>query len=309
MIEEILMEDQSNDSLQCLAASEISKAFILQDVVGKATIFQSQMGPLSELSNSLLRTAMVNFELPIIDFSPILNAFYDSLKPVFDSFKKLNPVIAQASVIMANNGWWVVRFLPIAFYSKLINVEHEITPGELTGFITNYANRKRCEQLTKMVSTWDVDIFRSRKEIFEQALWAHARKKYAVTVPALIVQVEGIIREFVASYDGGFTSWRLEPIMNRFKQKFAQIESAPQKQEMDFAEVEALMNYHNLKTLEKLYAAYDPRSHTDPSDVNRNAVSHGLWLSYSTKETSTKLFLLLDMLHSMLHQLKERSKA
>src|SRR4051794_18925862 len=61
--------------------------------------------------------------------------------------------------------------------------------------------------------------------------------------------VEGIIREFVAAHDSGFTSWRLEAVMNRFKQKFAQIESAPQKQEMEFDEVEALMNYHNLKTL------------------------------------------------------------
>lgn len=53
-----------------------------------------------------------------------------------------------------------------------------------------------------------------------------------------------------------------------------------------------------------LYATYAPESHQEPDGLLRHAVAHGLWLNYGKVELSTRLFLLLDMLHSMLRQLE-----
>jgi hypothetical protein len=271
------------------------------------SIGQELLGFLRNATKSLEQPVLFRFEPPTIDFRPLLGNFEDGVERLFESFKKLNPVLAKASAIMASNGWWIVGSLPISFYGKLIEIEDQVDSSEITDYITAFANENDCKQLVDIVDSWEVDVFQHRKEIFEQALWAHIRKKFALTVPALIVQVEGVIREFMATYGDGFVAWRLESVIGQLKQKFSQLEVAPQEQEIGFEEVESLINYHNLNTLEKLYDAYDPRSHDDPSDVNRNAISHGLWLSYSTSEFSTKLFLLLDMLHSMFHQLKKRS--
>ncbi|MFY9823910.1 MAG: hypothetical protein WAM82_21200 [Thermoanaerobaculia bacterium] len=300
------MDNKAKDSLPNLAvASELARSLALQTMVGFDAI-QAQMElQLKQATNAIeaiIRPHITKIDFPVLDLKPLLSSFDQSFEKLFASFKKLNPILAQASVIMTENGWWIVRFFSIDFYRELIKAKDSITPEALTNYITRQANLRRCEQLENIVESWKVDAFQRRKENFSQALWVHRRKKYCVTVPALILHIEGIIREFVAN-DDGFTAWRFESVLNSFKRKFAKIEAAPPRKEIEFNEVNALVNYHNLKTLEKLYSIYDPGSHIDPDDLNRHAVSHGLWLHYSTVEISTKLFLLLDMLHSMLHQL------
>lgn len=280
------MEDKVKDFLQRLAASD----------------------PLRDLTGSILQSSMKIEDSghPMLTLNEGIDAAFSSLKNLDSVFAQaqanLVSVFAQASEIMAQNGWWIVGFLPMPFYVELIRIRDRVTFDEITEYITHYANDKKCAELTSIVNTWESHIFEDREEIFKQALWAHYRKKYAVTVPALIVQFEGIVRDFIEIHDGK-TKWRFENVLPLFNQKFAQIEAAPEKQEMEWGEIEALMNYHNLKSLKKLYEGHAPNSHAAPSDVNRHAVGHGLWLGYATEEISTKCFLLLDMLHSMLRQL------
>ncbi|MEM8534896.1 MAG: hypothetical protein AAGF95_28915 [Chloroflexota bacterium] len=283
------------------------------------------MGPFEKLADSLLQSAIfkssdfakyidndfplpthfnidpTDFPLPThfnIDLSQIPDNFYEN---VLDS----NHVFAQASEIMGNNGWWIVLSLPAIFYMELANRKEQLTSEDIDKYITDYVNQDNHHLLTNIVRSWKVDFFQLRKDIFEQALWAHTHSKYAITVPALVIQVEGIIRELVKTSDNGFTSWGIQKVIERFEKNFKQLESIPRKEEMKFGDLTAIMNYYNLKTIERLYGDYDPKNHTNPQDINRHAVAHGLWLNYSDRTTSTKLFLLLDMIHSMVQRFRE----
>lgn len=232
----------------------------------------------------------------------------DAISKLAEEFEKLYPHLAKASQVMFDRGWWIVRCMPLMFYVNLVEREDEVTAEGLTQVIIKYANKNKCEILAKTIAKWHTPAFAERTAIFEQALWAHKRKKYALTVPALIIQVEGVIRQFVKEEDGGFTDRRFDTVRKRFEDKFKQLSDVPHGQKVSYRDVEAIMNYYNLAFLKKLYDRYDPSQHTEPVDVNRHALSHGLWLTYSTVEMSTKLFLVLDTLHAMLKQVKEDGK-
>jgi len=296
------MSEEESPIFQALKAVDMSQFKVLDSFGVPETIRKDITTSLNNYSGSVLDLSKI--ELPTFDFSSFTKSLSETFESIFSQFERFNPTIAQAAIILAQHKWWIVPSMPIIFYQRIVELERELTTESVTNSIVKYMNKNRQENLERIVDKWKANVFQRRTEIFQQALWAHARKKYAITVPALIVQVEGIIREFVSLTDSGYTSWRLEPIMNRLKQKFYQLERADREEKMKFEDVEAVMNYHNLRTLEKLFSAYDPRTPTEPNDVNRHAVSHGLWLSYSTNETSTKLFLLLDMLHLILEQLE-----
>lgn len=283
-----------------IAATEEWRARFLQTVIGPSDlkIIERTSRELREWENSFSQLKRA-WESSFSQFKNAIQSQAEQLSGKIVAPKELASAFKQSAEIMEKNGWWILPSLPLAFYSsRLIRVKDQITPETLTTLITRYANEDSCAELTRIVSAWTVDFFQRRKGIFEQTLWVHCREKYAVTVPALVVQIEGIIRDFV-EVEVGFTSWHFDRVRDRFTKKFGQIEAVPQEERM-----EAIMNFYNLKALERLYNAHSPTSHADPSDVNRHALSHGLWLSYAKEEYSTKLFLLLDMLHSMLHQLQ-----
>ncbi|HNP70827.1 MAG TPA: hypothetical protein PKK15_06960 [Kouleothrix sp.] len=227
----------------------------------------------------------------------------DSIKSSNATLKKINPTIAKASVVLSKNGWWIVGTIPISFYYKIIEMEEQISSEDITRIIVEYINLDNHKRLNDIVHRWNVEPFRRRREIFDQALWAHTNEKYALTTPTLIIHVEGIIREFVEAHDK-FTSWRTDRVLAKFKERFTQIQGSEEKPEIEFEELEAILNYYNLKALNKLYSDHSPERHTEPDDINRNAISHGRWTSYANLEISTKMFLLIDMLHSMIHQLQ-----
>ena len=68
-------------------------------------------------------------------------------------------------------------------------------------------------------------------------------------------------------------------------------------------DIQALINYHNLAFLESLYAHYNPTNRMEPVALNRHALAHGLWLTYASEEASTRSFLFLDMVHSLVDEL------
>lgn len=250
-------------------------------------------------------------ELPRFDFSSFVASVIDeAIKPIRESLDNLSTTMAKAAVVMFKNGWWLIHSLPIAFYSQVAANGDKVTREELTTKIVSLFNEDKCRHLAALVNGWHLGPFGNvqRGKIFQDALEGHILGKYTMTVPAIIDQVEGIIREFVRATDNNFTAWKFDRVRVRFRDRFIRISQIPEGRPLTFDELRAVQNYYNLAILEKLYGDYDPRQHKDPEMVNRNALDHGLWLNYHTIEASTWLFLLFDMLHSMLEQLTRDSK-
>lgn len=220
-----------------------------------------------------------------------------------EMFDELNPYMAKAAVLFAKHGWWIVDALPVSIYVKLVKREDTITEPTLTDLIVRFANRNKGQDLVEMVEGWNVTAFKRREVIFRDALWAHKRKKYTLTVPALIPHLEGIVREVVGSSKRARNGFKV--VQNKFRNRFKQASSAPLGHRVTYDEVRALENFYNLGALEQIYRRFTPVPAAKLA-LNRHGIAHGLWLDYGSIQASTKILLLFDMLHSMLQQLERK---
>ena len=245
-----------------------------------------------EEANTLLRTVTLDAQLSLAQ----------SLIKLKARFQEIDQCLAKAAIIMDKNGWWVVGHLPLPFYEHLVKLGDRVIPKKLDELIIDYFNRNDAAKLCEVVEGWKADAFRERKGIFTDALWAHQNGKYMVSIPALILQVEGVIRSFVEAQDN-FSNRSFRKVLDEFKKRFATLASVPTDRPATTEEVISIENYYNLRTLETLYESYSPENHQDPDAMRRHAIAHGLWINYGSVEFSTKIFLQLDMLHSMLRQL------
>lgn len=210
--------------------------------------------------------------------------------------------MAKVTPIMYKHGWWVIGRLPEAAYEYILENQDALTLADLGAVINQHFSQDNCKTLEETVEAWNAAPFLPRRAIFGAALWAHRQKKYLLSVPTLTVQVEGVIRSFVSA-NKKFTHRRFQKVLNEFKKSFAVLSDIPTDRPASLKEVIAIINYYNLRALEALYDAYAPERHQDPVSIRRHAIAHGLWTNYDSEEFSLKLFLQLDMLHSMLVQL------
>lgn len=249
----------------------------------------------------------IEFKLPTIEFSSLAESMIrESTRGIEEAIKRFNPILAKASSVMARHGWWIIRQLPVRFYSDVANRDEDVTREDLNNYILGWFRQNEWEPLTKVVNGWTLNGFSIRTPHFQDALEVHKQGRYTMTVPGLVIHIEGIIREFIQITDN-FTDRSFLPIRDRFREKFEQVTDLPQDHELDFDDVQALENYYNLQVIESLYQNYRPEQHQAPDGISRHAIGHGMWIDYGTEEGSLYLFLLLDMVHAMLEQLESDS--
>ncbi len=148
----------------------------------------------------------------------------ESLKGIAEYFDKYNPFIAKASQILSKHGWWIMNDIPISFYVEVAQKGDKVTAEEITIALTKYFNTKKYERLTHLVNRWGLDQFATRTNIFQDSLWAHKRKRYTLSVPALIVQVEAIIREYIKdNIDPKFTARKPKDLRVEFNNQFQKL--------------------------------------------------------------------------------------
>lgn len=211
--------------------------------------------------------------------------------------------LARVSPIMDKNDWWLVAGLPITFYEHIVQKQDSVTAEEITKIIVKFFNHEKAKKLGQIVESWNAAPFTLREQFFDEALWAHQNARFNLSVSVLIGQVEGLIRDFVAT-KYAFTHRSFYRVRGVFSSRFKVLTELLTENTATVEEVNAIVNYHNLKKLDELYDAYDPSSHHKSERLRRHAVAHGLSLNYGTVELSTRLFLLLDMLHSMVKQIE-----
>jgi len=257
------------------------------------------------MQETAIRSEFLRRQIP--DWVALLQVEVEGRLKISPSVVKKRVLEMQdAAKLMNEHGWWLLMNLTIPFYLKLLEVKEHVTPEWLTSVITAEFNRDNCLELEKMVRSWSTEPFVKRRDIFDDALWAHRLGKYTLTVPTLMLQVEGIIRHFMES-SYGVRAYRFADVKARFRERVRAIEELPEEEELSFAQLQLLANYYNLEYLDTVFSRYDPSQHVEPGDLNRNAMYHGLWITYASMGFSTKLFLLLDTLESVLGQLAGES--
>jgi len=152
---------------------------------------------------------------------------------------------------------------------------------------------------------WKLEEFSNNQEIFEDSLWAHRKSKFTLTVPALTIQVEGILR----SYFNHISEWSINAYREELKKEYEQMfESKDENVHL----INKLLHMQNVEFLDeginRFTESFDPGEPRDFDDLHRNPLFHGQYKNYNSIEMSTKLFLFLDMLHYILSDLDNHNQ-
>jgi hypothetical protein len=177
--------------------------------------------------------------------------------------------------------------------------------SELDKLIPEYFRRDDHAPLSEMVGSWYLYV-EDRRQVFEDALWAHKQERYTLSIPALAAQVEGILRELAQRYGGPSNEWetRFYRLLGYNRDQppraWTPEEVLPEFLDLPLAErIKRADDLRNHFTLVRINALYEEGNFTNPvfaSSVNRHAILHGVFLNFGEVE-SLKLFFVLDLLH------------
>ncbi|AUB54909.1 hypothetical protein BK007_01990 [Methanobacterium subterraneum] len=244
----------------------------------------------------------------MLDIPDISLEIDTALKPLKETLDKISPELIiqnleKSAEIMFENGWWLIPSMPFPFYTQLIELK-DINQKDLTDYLVKYHNEKDCIELDNLIISWKLDEFNEKKEIFEDALWAHKKSKFTLTVPTLTVQVEGVLRNY---FDPEFKP-QIDGYRKKLKKKYTQT-MKNKNEKLSYVDIfDNFTKMQNIKflkngidTFTESFWGENPR---DFDDIHRNALLHGQCKNY-TREMSTKLFLFLDMIHYILNDLEK----
>lgn len=79
-------------------------------------------------------------------------------------------------------------------------------------WIVEFMNKNDCSHFTKIVDSWDSDLFKDKSIIFQEALQAHKEGRYVLSIPALTLQIEPI-KDFLQVSHKEYLCWLINSFM------------------------------------------------------------------------------------------------
>lgn len=225
-----------------------------------------------------------------------LTSFQEALSRVTFSFRPLLDEISRAQArqlerILRRYHWWPVPGLPPEFYLGILDLVEQGQTRRVNRYICDWFRWNRYRRLGRMVRRWDDnEYFRCRRHIYNQALMAHRRGWYNLTVPALMPLVEGVARDYLQK-EHGITERSgkvaIEEALNR------NIPPSVFREELQ----QALIRFLTSSTF-----ADTDHDGILPSgyELNRHGVAHSRHLRYGTEVNSLRCFLLLETLYQFI---------
>lgn len=144
---------------------------------------------------------------------------------------------------------------------------------------------------------WNFEMFDRRKELIQEALYAHKNGQFRLSIHALLPQIEGIITDWIYTrLPESEIPWRQESKTKKFRDL---VLDKPPTTFTYRRIVESTVNFviggPVLKTFKRWI------SQIDKAFPNRHVVQHGKYDdSLFTEENSAKLFLLLDTIYHII---------
>lgn len=140
---------------------------------------------------------------------------------------------------------------------------------------------------------WDIEAFKKRAELIEDAVSSHESGKYRLSIHALVPHIEGIISDYVYSKLGDSIPFRQESKTKKFQDLLLNKELSLYTFN---AVVQSASDFILSGPVLKTFGNWSMKM--DNLFPNRHVVEHGRYDdSIFTEENSIKLFLLLDTIH------------
>lgn len=221
-----------------------------------------------------------------------------SIKSIFEGVSEDIKIIRR---VLPESGWWLapsILHLPAGLVTEGAEAARNYINGQkdaIDNFFVNICQKDDNVFLKKMVKKWDKNTyFKSWLNIINDTLWAHTQEKYTLSVPTLLLAIEGIATKYCETNIGS-----VKNIRSKGKEK---IRRALERAKNNNKQLDELMCsgfllgaldnviYKDTELMERdaknNYAIY----------LNRHAIIHGLSHDYGTLRNSLQCFMILDVL-------------
>jgi len=192
------------------------------------------------------------------------------------------------------SGWPFAPSMPTELRGKIVQLYREGKGRYISRSIIAYYEKNDYQNLKMMVCSWENnDLFQPRMHILRDALEAHCSKKYTLSVPTLIPQIEGIMNDYVHSNG-------LIVKLGKIKEVYEAAIGEEDEYGLSGWVIASTVLYH-LQNNTYVYTKFEDeiRKPINSRQVSRHTVSHGISPNYNKKIHSLKAFLVLDAISGL----------
>lgn len=197
--------------------------------------------------------------------------------------KRLDAEEAEVANLLTKCGWLgMERHFTIVEVRALLAAHNHGGDDALGKFVLDFFRANDLQLLTSMIGTWtSIPYFEQRRTVLTDALDAHRKQQFTLTVPALLPFAEGLSAEILG-----------KPQVNAVTVLAKQISDADQ---------ETWSQVFLGVICDTFYKFYKFGEQTAPY-LNRHGILHGRTSDYATEANSLRVFLLLDVLADLWHE-------
>ena len=199
-----------------------------------------------------------------------------------------------AKLLLARGWLGVERHLTTWELSRLLEVRGRNRGVSIDKFICLAFRRKNHARVASMMRAWwRIPYLKNRQRLIRQAIRAHRRKEYALSITTLLPLVDGLADEIRQR------NAQQVPIVSgsgkRRKQRLIAVGDVvalydPQRRVRDWADVVIE------EVSKRMFADYDFQTQPPPAKLNRHGILHGRIVDYASEANSLKTLLMLDVM-------------
>ena len=210
---------------------------------------------------------------------------------IFDELIKLLEYHKDSAEAFKAAGWTIAPSMDQELREKVVLFHQQNKTRYISQVIIGYYHKNSFEKLKNAIATWETNpLFTSRMHIFNAALKAHCEGTYALSVPALLPQIEGILNEYVKVNNLEAKLGKIEKV---YKAVVGDLNEYPLS---SWAIVNTLLFQLQTNTFTFTDFEIEFKKSSNTRKTTRHTVLHGISTNYDKPIHSLKAFVLLDAL-------------
>lgn len=287
-INSMIFDDKVQWSINpILKSEELRKAVEFQ---------QNQLTRILENSSKFyINDKLINLSSIAKKLEPSLNSILADITEVKVIRDVAEKRFRKAINILKGFGWWGISSLSFKIYMEIEKHYNILDSEEIDKIICDFYSKDNFNNLELLLSKWKENKYFCRvSEILDDAIEAHKNGKYTLSIPALMPNIEGIIRCFMND-KYRISERSFVPVYKEFKENIK-----------IFGDIMAV---YVIQYIDNLFCRFDPRNPDEVDDFSRHKLSHGFSSHYHSEVNSLKIILYLDEIHSIIEKLSMKKKA
>lgn len=256
----------------------------------------------NQLNKILGECSKFYFNDKLINLSNVAGTLESNLKMVLSNITEVKVIrdlvgkrFEKSINILKRFGWWGISSLSFKIYIEIEKQENLLEKKEVDEIICNFYNKDNFKNLESLLAKWKQNKYFERiSEILDDAIYAHKNGKYTLSIPALMPNVEGIIRCFMND-EYGISEKSFIYIYKEFKDNIKK-----------FGDI---MAGYVVQYIDILFCNFDPRNPDKVDDFSRHKLSHGFSSNYHSEVNSLRLILYLDEIYNIIEKLSMEKMA